>query len=95
MYSEIIFGTGIPRQDETTTRDGPSPWLMYSAPSCLVICVFIPTDDLGSSKQALGGDYFRPHCIVGHMSGVQNLWSHDDQKGYSPEDQIFLPENKQ
>ena len=43
-------------------------------------------------KQALGGSGPALSVVV-HRSGVQrdrNLWSCDDWKGYSPEDQHFL-----
>ena len=43
-------------------------------------------------KQALGGSGPALSVVV-HRSGVQrdrNLWSCDDWKGYSPEDQQFL-----
>ena len=49
--------------------------------------------NIGSSKQALGGEWSRPFCSRPHVEsskGPKTPWSCDDWLGYSPDDQVVF-----
>ena len=69
-------------------------WVWH--PICIVIGTYIHSTvnanwELGSSKQALGGDWSCPLCSRSGVQMDQNLWSYNDWKGYSPEDLSIFP----